>query len=1449
MLNHLRSFILFLSIWLLLVPGVRADNVDLDQVRGWLVSLVDGGLSPSEYKKTVANVFYHSDVYRRAVLEGKFPASDKYVAEFLEGKKRLMQDVIQETNYRYRSATGHNIKGPVIPFDYNNILSDDDVILSSGPEGKRLEPIFNEALNDVVEGRTGNPFTAADRKRIDVNGLSWNMTNTGSLENFAHPEKYINPQSGFDNQRKLGSAGDKIFVAGFDGDGKLVRLSPNDATDAINSLKVDKPLNIPGVRMDIGSGAMTDFWRMADIHQIKFKGHLPPEDVAQFIRNQKYTERLVNNFNEIAAANDPKLAQKYQDFIELSAKIRKETTIKGVAELLEKAHGVKIVVNGQLGAEGMEKLRELMQKHQQRQLAMMPELVGSVTKAESGPMMDWIKNNLNRRNLLRKQLALTYAPYSSKEMGPILQALDASDLKKTDVTWLRQVLTEDTEQIRRYARALQLRPEEFVSRVRLNGNNLELADYIVAKFSKATQLVDQLKRTKAGRAAYSFARTATGRALNLDVVLEGPTSSKLIMGSMMLLAASRGYDAANRHEGMKAVGMAFFEMIPFVAATLRLSEGDAKLALKEFLMDVLPPLALANIGVMILDYSGKQAVGLLKQTAWDQLVQEALVELQDDDFEKTTLGYYKFKNRQAYFDYINDVAPAFGRIIKLHSMIQPEVDARMTHNKTVQNNNAALHTINYLEKFDIDTLRRQVLESGIPAKGAAPNTVRVASKIILESEQIRKELYQVVLGEFLTKIEEEYNRRKRELDDDFDPSAIVQKARDILRAVYDAAVDRGAGKQALLDSLKSEYVEYIRILINHPTDGKDLLTLEQELLQIIDEFKVFVENLFRGQEMFEEGAAMTLRTHVFGGPKGNEPSSEVLLGDSFRIGINALVDPKRKGERWTAYYYIEDSFGTTHLIGTKSLNASEFNPGNDGLWAVRGEDDGAHLHIKGDVLNDYFLAEQTYSIRVVLAFGAWSDPIAELGVGVLEYPGDRTHLFRGRAAFVSPIESISVVRPKVRLKIPKNVSVSDVIQTKLYMPLPSYAVDYKTSAQISIQSSSVDSKELPELSTSNVSPLSKNKDQADTVEITSSDKVEAGRYTVVVSPRVENISDDYQPFTLFQSFDLESSTSNKQGDVELVDLRFSVDSDGASTLNEFSKGSSGYVLAKFKVAKEITNYDIVIEVRGNKGEAYARQTYSGVGSEDEVSKSLGFEVENAALSDSVIATLSIIPVDHVDGDVPGIFIETKSIPIKQSSSDEIIGAYITTDTGEDAKFTTQDNLLLHLIANLKGKGFHNLSVVGGPDEINKDISVLENSLDYTDSIPLGKFDGGNHTLVVGMKYQGGTVEEIINFKVDSDSVFSLRDFSVSSVGGGAPNKSKDMIASAELMVGEYEGFVSLEWERKSDGVGGGEIEIINVGKNHPVRIKKELPSKKSTRGANTDSIMLTVSDGEDESYT
>src|SRR3989338_6042227 len=219
-----------------------------EDVYEMMKKLTDPGLTGMDKKRLTAVIFVHQDVFRKAVINRKIKIedSDAYVRAFLEAKKEMQEYVARRMNAIYYMKTGKNLKAPVIPFGYKNIHSDDDLITGSGKVGKMMEDLYAEALDQHIKEHAMRPMTEMDRHLVDVNGLAWNMTQEGALENFWHKEKYINPQSGYANQMKL-SEDPNLKVLTFDDNGRMKEITGEEAKKMILALDVDKPLEIPGV--------------------------------------------------------------------------------------------------------------------------------------------------------------------------------------------------------------------------------------------------------------------------------------------------------------------------------------------------------------------------------------------------------------------------------------------------------------------------------------------------------------------------------------------------------------------------------------------------------------------------------------------------------------------------------------------------------------------------------------------------------------------------------------------------------------------------------------------------------------------------------------------------------------------------------------------------------------------------------------------------------------------------------------------------------------------------------------------------------------------------------------------------------------------------------------------------------------------------------------------------
>ena len=1062
--------------------------IDLHEMMG---NLASSSFSELERKRMTAVIFVHQDVYRKAVIRGEFPADDEAVQFFLKAKEELQEEVAQRMNVLYRNRTGENLKAPIIPFSYNNILSDDDVVTGSGKVGQMMEGLYTDALDEVVRERALRPMTAADRARVDVNGLSWDMTQDGALDNFWHKEKYINPQSGFANQTKLSSAGDKVKVLTFDDDGRLVRLSGDEAKKAIAGLSVERPLDIPGINLEKGSGSMSDYMRMADIHQVKFQGLASEEQIAQFIRNQKYTERVAGDFSAVALEDNPELARQVEGFLATSENIRQQTTMAGVAQILQNEYKIKIVDAN--GVVDLKKLSEAMQIHQQRQLTqVMPELTGAVMRNEAYKMLQWIKGepvNSAKRLLLRKQLALTCAALNDGQLNKIAADLEKMDIDDADKAFLRRAVVDDSHQIKRYARLMELPSEDLAKMLRIDGDNVAVVDFVISKNAKVTRLVDAISSRPGGSRFKEFLRSKTAKALNLDVMLgESTRGEKIMTWSLLILAATRAFNAASSTEdGLKKVGTVMFEMIPFVASAVRFSEGEFKESFKEFCLDVLPPLALANIAFMALNYAGETAKESWKETVWEGLVREALRDLNDEDFEKTETGYYRLKNRQEYLEFLEDVAPGMGRVAKLASMVEPEVEARMSRDSDVKNNNAALHTLQYLEEFDLyllrvryakqfdlEQIRNRVWDKGVPPAGTASAVERVAAKIILDNLAVRARIYTEVLDSFIDRIERRYNELKGEMDEEFDPSAIIAETMAILKRDFENAPQEIKDSPWGLEKLEAGYRERIAYLKDYTGEGKDELALRQEMQQIIEDFRKFIAEVALGVSLYEEMQSLDLSVYFYGGARSPVQTAVVLFGDVFRVGISARVRPQRAAYPWTVYYYLwSQKNGQLRMLGSAGLNSRNFDPHNDGLWVIEEPEPKTHVNVDRNLLEDEFSQPGGYEIIPVLAFGPWSDPMKEVGYHALVSPIDYASMFsKDRAAFAGNPGTLSVVPAVIRVRVPRFVYRDEIPRAEVSLKVPEYAAEYSAPGTFSVTSPA--GAPEPKLDPDSASPVSTN---------------------------------------------------------------------------------------------------------------------------------------------------------------------------------------------------------------------------------------------------------------------------------------------------------------------------------------------------------------------------------------
>ena len=1142
--------------------------------------LSDPGISDVDKKKITAVVFYHEAVYRHEVLLGNMPEADANVKAFLEAKTQMHLDIAQRMNVKYKNKTGGNLKAPIIPFSYNNILSDDDIILGSGKIGAEMEPLYNESLDDFMKEHINRPMSAGDRQRVDVNGLAWDMTQDDAFRNFKHHEKYINPQSGFANQNKLLEAKEPLVYT-FDDNGKLVKLPPDKARDAIKTLIVERPLDIPGVNMEKGTGSMSDFFRMADIHQVKFKqGKVTPEEVAQFIRNQKYTDRIEGDYKAVAVADNPQLNAEFNDFLETSTRIRKEVTVKGVAKILQEQYKIPII--DEHGIINFDKLTEAMKTHQLKQLnEAMPKLMGAVMQDEAFKMVKWLREGGNKA-LLRKQLALTYAPISDERVKKIMQNFEVMGLAPDDKAFFKNILEKDTKQIRRYADLLEIPTEELTKHLKLEGANMAVVDIIETKNVKVRSLTDALGKRPGGSKFRQFLRSRTAAALNLDTMLEGSPSEKAFSWGVMILACSRAYSASqNETEGLKAMGMALFETIPFISATLRFSELEFRESFKELAMDIFPPLALAQLGFSVLGYTAQTAKDTLVEGAWDKVLREAMRELGDSDFEKTESGYYRLKNRESYLEYLKEVSPGMGKVVKLASLIEPEVDALMSRHPEVKNNDAALYTILWLEGvkvevvdtpynpqaamtnwamkefanavnkwligLSIEQLKRRVYEEGLLAKGQASNVERVASKIILDNLSIRATLYTQVLNQFIDRIEKRYNELKGELKDSCseggilsrgmeivsgpadicDPSAIISQTMAIVKRDYESAAQEIQESPWGMEELKKGYGERVEYLRNYKVRA-DITELElrQEMQQVIDDFRKFIERLKLGVSFYKEYQSLNLKAYIYGGTKSLEPTDTLMLGDEFRVGISAKASAGRAHLKWTVYYYAVVSSvdqgqesRMLKLLGSVNLKPTQFGSGTEGFWPIEEPEKATCLLIhKADVLAS-FPDEGSYEIFPVFAYGNWSnDPLSQVGYDALINPIENVELFeKDRVAYAGGGVSFSTQRASFTLSGPQFVYLNEKPKLNLVLNVPDYAKDEALKTTFGIIPPEEGSK--PELEPTTLDSISTDSQKPSQVKILLSSDSKEGSYIVEAKVELQCLEKDAQPFSQSIRFD------------------------------------------------------------------------------------------------------------------------------------------------------------------------------------------------------------------------------------------------------------------------------------------------------------------------------------------
>jgi predicted nucleic acid-binding Zn-ribbon protein len=1131
-------------------PGQPPAKLSVEEIDRMMQRLAEGDYTLKGKQKMVAEIFYHSPEYRRAVMRREFPAKSAGVDAFLEGKRELQRDVIRHMGELHKQRYGVPPSGPVIPFDYNNIHSDDDIITGSGQLAAKLEPLYNEALNDVIQKRTGRSVTAADRAKIDVNGLSWNMTAEGGVANFDHPEKYINPQTGFDNQQKL--AGGNLEVHTWDVDGNPVVLTGEDARQALRELDVDRPLNIPGIDPKAGSGVIADNLRMADLHKVEFEpGRIADEDeISHFIRNQKYTPRVSDPFMKVAADTHPDLISRYGDFLDLSKEIRKRTDIRGVAEVLDGRYGERIIVDGVVDRAA---LTRAMQKHQALQLQnVMPEMLRAVTENEAVKMAEWIRNASGPdRHMLRKQLALTYAPVDPAQRQKVLDDLDQLEIDPGDKAFLRNAIDKDARRLVRYAELADMDIRKLVNGLELRGDSFLAVDLEIMNYRPVKHMGDALWGRPGGTKFKEFLRSKTARALNLDVMLDvdiGSRGEKLMQWSMVMLAAGRAYSAASDEtEAYKAMAMGLFEMIPGVSATLRFSEGEFRQAFKDLTMDVLPPLALAELAVQALNFTGQFAINSMLEDQLDQVARTELNRLSDADFVESEYlpGHFVLRNREAFFEFMQEISPGLGsKLGKFDAIVTQQVDAIQQSSDTYQTNIKALHTLNYFEevpkkeieggierRFTPLELKQRVWEAGIPGIGEASPVERVAAKLIAENLGIRAAAYDIVLNQLVDRIEDLYNEQRG------DPQVVNEsRLMDIrlkLRELYENAPELIKINAFTGPRLDEEYSVRDEKLRDYPLDGfvvnklreatgyVDDADFEREMQALLEEFEAVIAQLLIAARYFDEARDLELVADYYGGDTSMQPlhgfggdeigDSALVMGDEFRVGISARVARHRRNQDWTVFYYSFDRQGPA-LLGSARLTPGKYGEG-DGLMVIEAPEPETFVHVKGEPRDRYFAKLPAQRIYPVLAFGEWpSDPVATVGIRALNYPAEHWDMFDGdRMAFLGEPLTVRQVEPVISLEVPHYVVEPErQASARLHVAVPEYARQDVMEAKLEVVPG--DSAAVPpDLGRGAYGRVSTDGNRPDTIDLRFSDATTHGYYTLAARVRMKRVGMDSQP--------------------------------------------------------------------------------------------------------------------------------------------------------------------------------------------------------------------------------------------------------------------------------------------------------------------------------------------------
>ncbi|RZN82870.1 MAG: hypothetical protein EVB11_06775 [Winogradskyella sp.] len=1138
-----------------------------------LQKLTDPNIKEALKVKIASYAFYHSDILRKGVMLGQVNHGNslpQHIETYLNVyKPKIHESVISKMGIKYKNKYGEFPKTPIIPFSFNDLYSDDDIITGSGEVGRRLEAIFNESLSEVIETNIGIPMTTQDRARIDVNGLAWNMTEDGAYKDFHHPEKYINPKSGNANKNKLidGAKKGKTVVYEYDSNGRAYKLSADDAVKSIQRLDLGEGIKIPGIDPEIGSASMSDFLRIAEIHQIRPNGKATVEEIITFKRNQKYSPRAIEEYEGVFKDN-PELSRKFEGFITLSGKVRKAQTVKEIAELMQDHYNVKIISS--VGEIDYDVLTKIMLKHQNIQLTeILPQMISAVTQSEAFKIAKWLKSASKAdRNLLRKQMALTYAPLEATTIDKIALDIDLlEDLSDADKKFIKNILINDSRQIRRYADVLQMNPVEFVAKLKPVGDNWGIVSYI-SKDAKVKPFVDTLDDFEGGKAYREFLESQTAKALNLDILLNSPVAvdindtqavkaakqakvTKFVTGSMMLASAglSYVYNEGKRKDKIKASLLATFEIIPFVSPVLRFSELEYRLAVKDLMME-LPPLALINIGTEVFKYTANTVIDSWTDDKMNQIAETLLLEMTDEDFEKSEISnQFRLKNREELLTYLDEVSPGLGNnIVKFSSLIAPKIDAKMVNDKRVQDNEAALVTclwftgFNYekqgnslnksisdfaLEAFsskiksivtnyDIEALKARVYEEGIPSLNSSEPYERVGARFILDNKRIRKEYYYVMLNDLINLVEKLYNEKKK--NENLGYVAIVFKTMQELKVLYEGAPEKIKNNALANSNLSEEYRSKLEYLTNYknPKNLSDL-EVDREMSVLLSDFVEFIRKLALVVDISLEKRYLNLQTQLYGGSKSFEETNEVLLGSEFRLGISAQVNPLRKNQNWSIYYYTQNqSDNKFALLDSKSLQKSKFNPGNDGNWVIEAPEEESFITINSSLIDEYFSEESAYIIIPILAFGDWTNPVSEVGFPALQNPTDYANLFtKDKVAFLGDNLMITVARGEIESKIPFWIYKDDKAEIKTTLKAPSYLKDEQTSLEYSVYAFDTETKQLPKFSPQKHKSVVVSYNQSITettdAQILFLENAKSEKFYITVKATIKNIKEEYQP--------------------------------------------------------------------------------------------------------------------------------------------------------------------------------------------------------------------------------------------------------------------------------------------------------------------------------------------------